>query len=156
MNTPKTKAIRINVYLTSEDKKILNGLKYQYQLSYSTIANILADYICNMTDENLGQSYIYTNDVNSTKTSIKPRNLKIFSDRKTILYTNVIKLWTRNDLVKKGILENNKKLSKLQKLVIKAFKETKDPNWDGNEFRRKMTRMFRQNPDYFKKILDNE
>lgn len=153
---PSKKTIRINVYLTDDDKKYLNGIKYKYQLSYSTIANILVICLLGKTDEDISKEYIYTNDVNSKKTSIKPRTLGIICDRKTILFTNAIKLFARNELVSKGVIENNKKLKQLQENVLKSFKETKDPNWNGNEWQRRMPKLLKQNREYYKRILDNE
>ena len=39
----KKKNVRLNIYLTNEDKKKLNEIKYKYQLSYSTIARLVGE-----------------------------------------------------------------------------------------------------------------
>ena len=50
----------------------------------------------------------------------------------------------------------DKNYSKFQKELEKAFKEEKDPNWNGNEWQRRLPRLIKQNRDYYKKLLDQE
>ena len=42
---PSKKNVRLNIYLTYEDKKKLNEIKFKYQLSYSTIARLIGELI---------------------------------------------------------------------------------------------------------------
>lgn len=158
MNKSK-KNVRLNIYLTHEDKQILNQIKYKYQLSYSTIARLIAENLIGVADTKLIDGlYMYPNDKEQTKTSIKPRKFKGFDvwiTHPTIFYTNAIKLFTRNDVEKKLFLKESK-YKKFQKDLEKAFKEEKDPNWNGNEWQRRMPRMIKQNKEYYKKLLEME
>ncbi len=158
MNRSK-KNVRLNIYLTYEDKKKLNEIKFKYQLSYSTIARLLGECIdsyANNTPKLLNERYLFTEDKGQTKTSIKPRKrigYENFVKTPTIYYTNAIKLYTREKLRE---YMTDKNYSKFQKELEKAFKEEKDPNWNGNEWQRRIPRLIRQNKEYYKKILESE
>lgn len=159
MNRSK-KNVRLNIYLTNEDKQILNQIKYKYQLSYSTIARLIGENLLSVINDvkELDAFYMYPNDKGQTKTSIKPRKFKGFEVwviHPTIFYTNVIKLFTRNNVEKKLFLKESK-YKKFQKDLEKAFKEEKDPNWNGNEWQRRMPRLIKQNKPYYRKLLDLE
>lgn len=158
MNKSK-KNVRLNIYLTHEDKQILNQIKYKYQLSYSTIARLIAENLINAAGtKELDGIYLYPNDKGQTKTSIKPRKFKGFEalvEHPTIFYTNAIKIYTRNDVEKKLFLKETK-YKKFLKDLERAFKEEKDPNWNGNEWQRRLPKLIKQNREYYKKILESE
>ena len=158
MNENK-KNVRLNIYLTTEDKKKLNEIKFKYQLSYSTIARLLGEAMASHIENSkqiLNGKYIYANDTGQKKTSIKPRHdvwNNYFIETPTVFYTNAIKIYTRNE--EKKYMEV-KEFSKYQKELEKAFKEEKDPNWNGNEWQRRMPRLIKQNREYYKKLLEGE
>lgn len=151
-NRKKTK--RVNINLTYEDKKELEKLRIEKKLSYSTIANIITKWLIGWIHP---EGYIYK-DLNEKKTSIKPRNSYKSQD-----ITNCLKLFLRKDL-KKYILENlegNEKTklklyNSLNNKIYDEMKDTYDPNWDGNEWHRKVPKILKQNPDYYKKLLGIE
>lgn len=158
MNEHK-KNVRLNIYLTHEDKQILNQIKYKYQLSYSTIARLLLENLINVSGtKEIDAIYLYPDDKGQTKTSIKPRKFKGYETlvkHPTICYTNAIKLYTRNDIEKKLFLKETK-YKKFIKELEKSFKEEKDPNWNGNEWQRRMPRLIKQNREYYRKLLEGE
>lgn len=158
MNKSK-KNVRLNIYLTYEDKQILNQIKYKYQLSYSTIARLIAENLINVAGTvQLDGIYMYPNDKGQTKTSIKPRKFIGFEaivKHPTIFYTNVIKVYTRSDVEKRLFLKETK-YKKFLKELEKSFKEEKDPNWNGNEWQRRLPKLIKQNREYYKKILESE
>lgn len=155
------KTLRLNIYLTSDDKKKLSILKYQYHLSFSTLARIIAENIISLKNKaSLNETYIYQNDKGQTRTSIKPRKWQNLHQENwitapTIFYTNVLKLYLRNDLVNKKIVEDED-LPKINKHLYKCFEKEKDDNWNGNEWQRRLPKMIKQNKEYYKKLLEGE
>lgn len=151
------KTLRLNIYLTPKDKNELTKIKYKYHLSYSTIARLVGEVMtCYMNNavSILNESYLYENDVGQCRTSIKPRKMigqELKVKAPTIFYTNVLKIFARNEEEK---YLDIKSLSKYQKELIKAFETEKDDNWNGNEWQRRLPKMIKQNKDYYKKLLE--
>lgn len=156
----KLKVNRINVYLNGIDRKILNEIRDKYHLSYSTIANIIMDKIVYGNNARiLSDHYIYEKD-NSTKTSIKPRHASketYFGSGEwpiTMMFTNGIKLFTRNEMTKYlGIDE--KEQAKIKSQIYNEFQNTYDPNWNGNEWNRRIPKLIKANKEYYKKLLED-
>lgn len=153
----KLKVKRINIYLTYQERKELNEIKYKYHLSYSTIIDIIANevwnesqyYICNLLDH-----YIYE-DEKSYKTCIKPKQTSYneMVKQPTLYLTNVIKCFLKNSFVEKvGMKQDtwNKKKSR----IYNNFQNTYDPNWDGNEWNKKFPKYIKQHKEYVKKVLE--
>lgn len=155
----KKKNLRLNIYLSPEDKKILNEIKYKYQLSYSTIARLIGECVgiyMKSAKSVMNETYIYQNDKTQSRTCIKPRKTPtqdLYITAPTIYYTNVLKAYCRNKLIDLMEIKNYKKF---QDQLLKAFKEEKDPNWNGNEWQRRLPKMIKQNKEYYRKLLEEE
>lgn len=141
----------INIYLTNADRKRLNELKYKYHLSYSTMANIIADKICSQIKQKEFKTYLYQ-DKTKYKTSIKPRNAYKYENR-TQIYTNTIKVFCRGDLRK---YMDEKDAVNLELSILNEMHDTYDENWDGNRLNRMMPKIVKKNREYYKKILEIE
>lgn len=154
----------INVYLNNEDRKQIDNLKSKYQLSLTTITDILVmvtmkvflqtnneELIKRLTNE-----YLYNR---GKKTSIKEP--KIFNDKsifakeqhKSRFATNVIMIYLKKEI--KNYV-NEQLASKYWKECNKKLTTTKDGFWNYNQHIRLQRRMLRENKDYFRKALDNE
>lgn len=150
---------RINIYIEMKDKKKLDEIKYKYHLSYSTIANIIVYNYIHMdiatetfNYKTLQEKYIYGKK--GTKTSIKPKTSYAEITKKSILFTNCLKIFIENDLEK--YLSNEKKREKARNRIYADFQNRYEENWDGNRFQRIMPRIIKQNRQYYKRILENE
>lgn len=150
MKTKKT--IRLNIYLTGLDRKKMMQTKEKYHLSWSTIANILAEHTFMAMARkgiDIRNHYLYE-DNNSMKTSIKPRNEYNYT---AMTYTNAVKLFTRDDY--KKYLEQEE-ANKLKSKIYNLFQNTYDENWNGNQLSRFIPKFFKQNKTYSKKLLGIE
>ncbi len=163
-STGKQKKVkRINVYLSHADRKILNEIRDKYHLSYSTIANIIFEKTLIGYPKRIlmVKDHYYYEDDQSTKTSIKPRNAGnetyfATSDHPlTMMFTNLIKIFTRREYNKILGIEKNEE-QKLISKIYNEFQNTYDPNWDGNSFTRRAIKVFKQNKDYIKRISGQE
>lgn len=147
--------MRINIYLTNDEKKQLSKLKNTYYLSFSTIANILATYMKPILDKHeLINKYEEDRRIERKlgniqivkKTSIKPKN----------------KTWTSQELTYSIRIYLNGAYKKWEKETARditnkihaEFQNTHDPNWNGNEWQRRMPRLLKQNKEYYKKLLE--
>lgn len=167
-----TKIHRLNIYLTNQDRKILNEIKEKYHISYSTIAKVLFSVLWKGTvrqeDNNTFivwcDHYLYKDD-KSTKTSIKPRLenidqcLKSFlngtNGGATLTFTNMIKAFTRKELGK-WTGWDEKEVNKRTSQIYNQFQQEYDPNWNGNEFIHRTVKIFKNNPSYWRKILGED
>lgn len=135
----------VNIYLTKQDKKKLDDLKWKYHVSYSTIANIcvlcLAKYIGNRED------YIY--DEKGYKTSIKAK-YEYEGLHVSQLYTNALKMYLNKEIKKYTNEQINQIVSSK---IANMLNETWEENWNGNYFNRLMPKLLRKNKDYYKKVL---
>lgn len=154
----------INIYLNNQERKLVDNLKNKYQLSLTTITDILV--MCTMKVflmtnnkelvEHLKNEYLYTP---GRKTSIKQP--KIFSDKelfgkeqfKSRFATNVIMIYIKKEI--KNYVS--------QELANKYWNEcnsklttTKDTFWNYNQHIRLQRRMLRENKEYFRKALDEQ
>lgn len=147
------KTIRLNIYLTVKDRKKMMEIKEKYHLSWSTIGNILTENIfMAMAKKNIDirNHYLYENDANISKTSIKPRNEYGYS---SMTYTNAIKVFCRDDL--KNYM-TDEETNKLKSKIYNEFQNTYDENWNGNQLSRFIPKFFKQNKSYSKKLLGLE
>ena len=156
MNNEKVNTICI--YLTKEDKNRLTNIKYKYKLSYSTIADSIAECLIAHSDvKQYEETHIYDNEPKrENQTSIKPRfhGNQVLITKPLIFYTNILKLFLRHELVKRGYL-TQKTFEKVQKEIYHEFETRKEPNWDGNEWNRKLPKFLKKNKTYYKKILED-
>ena len=140
----------VNIYLTREDKRKLNEIKYRYHLSYSTIANILVNHLCMPCKLDLIYKYIYE-ETEKIKTHIEPRNNKDHQFGRYV-YTNAIKIYLKQDL--KKYINDDRKIQSINGKIQREFETTIEDNWDGNRFNRNMVRWLKRNKDYAQEILD--
>lgn len=148
----------INVFLNKEERKQIDLIKNKYQLSLTTIANILAYETLHLfmqigKKEQLTKEYIYKNEKN-TKTSIKkPKNSELtinMVDGKSPsrIYTNAIKLYLKKEINKYC---NDAKLKQdYYNKINKKFTTTKDEFYNYNQFIRTQRRYLRENKEYLK------
>lgn len=158
---PKTKThmkYPINIYLDPKEKKQLTELKDKYHLSFSTMANIIANIYYEILSNSLEETYLYNTDTTeridkklglmAKKTSIKPRDANKYRD-KTKLYTNAILMFLKKD--KKYLGDH---FEKCNNKIYAEFQNTYDPNWNGNQLSRFIPRFIKQNPDYIQKLIN--
>lgn len=154
----------INVYLNNEERKQIDNLKVKYQLSLTTITDILVMATMKVflqtnnkeLIERLKNEYLY---IPGKKTSIKQP--KIFSDKelfakeqhKSRFATNVIMIYLKKEI--KNYV-NEQLASKYWNDCNKKLTTTKDSFWNYNQHIRLQRRMLRENKDYFRKALENE
>lgn len=141
---------RLNIYLSSNDKKELDKIKYKYHLSYSTIANIIAIALSRQEFTNqFCNDRLFTESTNK-KTSIKPR-LKYEAINNNIYFDNVVKCFLRREL--KNYL-NEEQYNRINTKIYNEFQNTYEENWEGNKWHRLLPRMIKQNKEYYRRILD--
>lgn len=149
----------INIYLDKTDRDAIDKLKVKYELSLTTIVDILVfvttKYLENTEIyENLQKDYIYNK---GKKTSIKKP--KIFNslnweNLKECKYcTNVLLLYVRKDI--KKYIKDQETLNKYYNLINQKMTTTKDEFWNYNNHIRMQRRMLKENKDYFRKALEN-
>lgn len=142
--------MRINIYLTLLEKKQLSELKYKYHLSFSTICNVIARNTAITTKNLYDKEYIYTEK--GSKTCIKPK-LEPYLDEitnKSKYYSNTVKKYLRKDYKDIDERLKTKLLNKIHNELINSY----DPNWDGNEWNRKLPRYLKEHKEYYKKVLE--
>ena len=151
----------INIYLNTKDREEIEKLKVKYNLSLTTITDILIfeSLIILKKESNKGlfdkfrKEYILSK---GQKTSIKkPRILKQLEINDTEinkLCTNVLTIYIRKEL--KHYFTNEKELNRFYSNVDRKMNETYEEFWDYNYFVRKQRRMLRENKEYFKKAIE--
>lgn len=142
---------RINIYLEAVEKKQLIKIKEKYHLSISTIADIIANVYMLIIPVELEEHYMYGRT--GRKTSIKPREMGIRIRKKSVVYTNVLKLFLKGEIKK---FVDQKTYEKTQNMIYKKFEETYDEDWNGSLLHRLLPKYIRQSPDYYKRILEDE
>lgn len=142
--------MRVNIYLTYKEKKELCSIRDKYHLSFSTISNIIARNTALTGKIIEDKEYKYKEK--GYKTSIKPKCEPYLDEivNKSKYYTNAVKRYLRKEY--ECIDEKIK--TKLLNKIINEFKETYDPNWNGNEWNRRMPRLLKEHREYYRKILD--
>lgn len=154
----------INVYLNKDDRKKIDNLKVKYQLSLTTITDILVmvtTKIFNQLEdktklEKLMTKYLYKR---GKKTSIKTPSLfkkdSIFEkqEHKSRYTTNVIMIYLNRDI--KKYVDDEKLVNQYWNETNNKMTTTKDEFWHYNEHIRYQRRMLRENKEYFKKELEN-
>lgn len=159
----QNKIHRLNIYLTWQDKKILNEIRDKYHISYSAIAKVI---VFNLMTNSKGiwLDHYYHEDTNSTKTSIKPRCMndemkqylqELKRGGTSMLFTNCIKAFTRKEIGKlTGWPE--KEVQRRTSQIYNQFQQEYDPNWNGNAFAHQIAKFIKNNPGYTKKLLGQE
>lgn len=154
----------INIYLNKDERKKIDNLKVKYQLSLTTITDILVmvtTKIFNQLEdktklEELMTKYLYKR---GKKTSIKTPSLfkkdSIFEKQKhkSRYTTNVIMIYLNRDI--KKYVDNEKLVNQYWNETNNKMTTTKDEFWHYNEHIRYQRRMLRENKEYFKKELEN-
>lgn len=143
--------MRINIYLEATEKKQLIKMKEKYHLSISTIADIIANVYYLIIPVELEEHYMYGRT--GRKTSIKPREMGIKVRKKSVVYTNVLKLFLKGEIKK---FADQKTYEISQNMIYKKFNETNDEDWNGSLLHRQLPKYIRQNPEYYRKILEGE
>lgn len=155
---------KINIYLNKEDRKKVDALKVKYQLSLTTIIDILmleTISIFNKAENNeallnrLFYDYMYNK---GQKTSITlPREtceqgiLKEIKN-KSRLATNVIKIYIEHDI--KNYINDAKLIEKYYNECNTKLNKAIDNWWNYNQHLRYQRRMLRENKEYFRKALE--
>ena len=125
---------RLNIFITADEKKILDNLKYKYRISYSTIAEILAvhyQFTKTLQDALNGERLIK----NGKKTSIKADTEHNWAFS---VYENAIHIYCNK--LDRELLKSNKPgyenhvYSKERNALHNEFAKRKDPYYDYNTF----------------------
>ena len=148
----------INIYTSKEDRKTIDKLKVKYQLSLTTIIDILlfvtTKYLNEESIKDLANKYKYKK---SQKTSIKTpkiyKDLKWENIKENIYATNVLQIYLKKDINK--YIENKETLQKYYNDINNKMTTTNDEFWNYNQHIRMQRRMLRENKEYFKKELEN-
>ena len=153
----------INIYLNKDERTKIDNLKVKYQLSLTTITDILVMVTTKVfTQKNdpellnrLMNTYLYKN---GKKTSIKTPSLfkkdSLFSkqEHKSRYTTNVIKIYLKHDI--KTYINDPKLIEMYWNECNEKMTKTKDEFWDYNKHVRYQRRMLRENKEYLKKALE--
>ena len=143
--------MRINIYLEKLEKKKLCDLKEKYHLSFSTIGRIITETYYLMIPNELEESYIYGRT--GYKTSIRPKKMGIDVKKVSVVYTNAIKMFLKGD-IKKYI--SKEKYEKSNNMIYTRFQNEYDEDWNGNKLHRLFPKYIKQNPEYYRKLIENE
>ena len=168
----------INIYLNSQERKLVDDLKVKYRLSLTTIVDVITKHTFkyflqyayeynNKNEEDLKRlykEYIYNK---GKKTSIKePQIFKkenggdylvgneyAKGQSKSKFTTNCLIIYLNKDI------KNYVKEEEMQKAywnnINKELTTRKDDWWNYNDHIRYQRRMLRENKEYFKKALEN-
>lgn len=153
----------INIYLTKDERKQLDIIKSKYQLSLTTITDILCfetyhTFIQLGNEEQirkLTEEYIYKN---GAKTSIKKPNVMksngIFKDtkKKSRFATNVLKIYLYKDI--KNYTEDKELISSFYNKVNEKMTKTQDQYWNYNNYLRNFMRTLKDNKNYIQENID--
>ena len=151
----------INIYTNKEERKLIDSLKVKYQLSLTTIVDILCEitwdcFYLNADKElfeKIKNTHLYER---SNKTSIKqPRILNKYDlEHPNRFVNNCVHLYLSKDIKKyinKDILEGK---YGYWNRIDKELTTRQDNWWQFNNHIRMQRRMLRENKDYFKKALE--
>lgn len=151
----------INIYIRKDKKEQIDKMKLRYQLSLTTIVDILVfetykllnDPKDNTLINKFKGNYIY---LKTAKTSIKEPKvysmLNMTHREKCIFATNVLECYMRKDF--KQYIKDQTKLNKYYCKCDRKMTDTYEENWNYNNFIRMQRRMLRANKDYFRKALE--
>lgn len=145
----------INIYLTEEEKQILNKKQQWYKCSMSTIAETCILKIIKWCDEKNKEKILnerlYTRK--GQKTSLKPKCYKYFK-LKPLVAETCIKLWIKKDL--RRVIENNEDCNRAYSEIDEKLNKTYEPFWNYNETIRNTRRMLKENLDYWERATKSE
>ena len=150
---------KINIYLTNEQRKMLDQKMSWYKVSLSTIV----DKICNIFNKELGKEKIklwteYIHKPKGNKTCCKPKyfeNLRIKingKDKTDMFCTNATKIWLLKEL--KTLDINEKRQQRIYSLIDNELRNTIDKFWNYNETIRNTRRMIKDDPEYWQKVVE--
>ena len=150
----------INIYTSKDQRKLIDKLKVKYQLSLTTIVDILVfvttKYMESNTEkfEELTNKYVYKK---GGKTSIKKpkifKTLKWNNVKENRFATNVLLIYIKKDIA--NWLKNKDDVTKYYNLCNEKMTKTEDQFWNYNQHIRMQRRMLRENKEYFKRELEN-
>ena len=148
----------INIYTSKDQRKEIDKIKVKYQLSLTTIVDILVfttTKLLKSTEklEELTSKYVYKK---GGKTSIKKpkifRELKWQNIKENRFATNVLMIYLHKDISKWLEKED---ITKYYNMCNEKMTKTTDEFWNYNQHIRMQRRMLRENKEYFKKELEN-
>lgn len=158
----------INIYLNKDERKQIDILKQKYQLSLTTIIDILCFetfriflHYGQLKLDELTKSYLYEH---KCKTSIKtPKTFKTINNgqgenhywiaiKKSRFTTNVIKIYLYKDI--KKYIESDVGIQEYWNSINKKFTTTKDEWWAYNQHIRYERRSLKENREYYQAELD--
>lgn len=152
----------INIYLNKEDRKQMDLIKNKYQLSLTTIVDILCfetyhtflQYAPLQLDV-LTDSYMYSK---GAKTSIKKPHVmsdkEIFKNQKhkSRFATNVLMIYLKKDI--KKYVEYPNAAQEYWNRINNKMNNTKDEWWGYNQHIRYERRSLKENREYYQAELD--
>lgn len=156
---------RINIYIEDKDRKKIDDIKAKYQLSLTTIVDILISVTYttlknDLNNDNLEKITTKNLYIKGKKTSIKePRNYKLetYKDiNKNAFANNVLNIYLKKEInlfIKHTDLITAK--YGYYNVIHQEMQKTYDPNWKYNENLRNQINIVKRNKEYFKKVLGN-
>ena len=152
----------INIYLSKEDKRKIDALKVKYQLSLTTIIDILADVTNDTLKLENNEDLIYRIQNISmyqaeNKTSVKEPKCfgRLEIENKNKYANNILHIYLNNE-IGKLITHSDLITGKYGywNRINKEMQTRKDNWWQYNETLRLQRRILRENKEYFKKALE--
>ena len=167
----------INIYLNKQERKMMDDIKYKYQLSLTTIADIITFWTYHtflvidqpilakehkqeeLLEYKLANEYFYEHKY---KTSIKkPKRIKsgLFKGAKnqnkaySKFVDNSLKIYLYKDINK---YSNDKNMIQKEywNKINAELQNTRDEYWNMNNTIRNIRRALKENKDYWQKALD--
>lgn len=152
----------INIYLNKDERKQIDIIKQKYQLSLTTIVDILCFETYHtfiqyapLKIDTLTESYLYKV---GAKTSIKKPHVmtdkQIFMNckHKSRFATNVIKIYLQKDI--KNYVESPTGIQEYWNKINSKMTSTKDDWWAYNQHIRYERRSLKENREYYQAELD--
>ena len=156
----------INIYLSSITEDKLTEIRKKYHVSLSTIAQILLDSF--KPNFIFYQNEFFTSylDVDHrNRTSIKPNNVDETSEYMQIckgeistlshIISNLLFLYAKKDFQYLFNTANQHNIEKWSREIEKEFLKKKEIYWNYNANLRQQMRVFRKNPQIFKKMMES-
>ena len=156
----------INIYLTPEERKLVDQKMQWYKVSLSTLVDKCVIFFAReINDVDIKKMLLmdyYYKPKGKIKTSCKPRYFKGMEKcfkHPNRFATNCLLIWIKKDIKQlsvNGKTLEPKKADKIYSLIDNELNKTVDKFWNYNEQIRNMRRMLKDDKDYWKRAIEQE